>query len=211
MSLQRFKFFLRFIRFDDRQHRNKSDRLAPIRYVFERFTKQLPRHFIPSENLTIDEQLVPFRGRCSFVQYMPKKPVKYGLKFWVLSDANSRYVLSIDLYTGKKNNTVDKNLSTNVALHLIDQLHNNVKQGRCVTFDRYFTTLTLSNALLERKMTSLGVADLKRTFVPDELKLRRTDLFSTWFYFSDQHMILSYQAKEKKRSCCFTLISTCFW
>ncbi|CAF4750052.1 unnamed protein product, partial [Rotaria sp. Silwood2] len=77
MSLHRFKDLLRFLRFDDRQRRDKTDRLAPIRSIFECFVKQLPRHFTPSENLTIDEQLVPFRGRCSFVQYMPKKPAKY--------------------------------------------------------------------------------------------------------------------------------------
>ncbi|CAF3169628.1 unnamed protein product [Rotaria sp. Silwood2] len=60
MSLERFKNLLRFLRFDDRQRRDKSDRLAAIRYVFQSFTKQLPRHFISSENITIDEQLVPF-------------------------------------------------------------------------------------------------------------------------------------------------------
>ncbi|CAF4012758.1 unnamed protein product [Rotaria sp. Silwood1] len=112
MSLQRFKYILRFIRFDDGQGRNKTDRLAPVRHMFERFVKQLPRHLIPSENLTIDEQLVPFRGRCHFVQYIPKKSVKYGLKFWVLSDADSRYVLSIDLYTGKKDSITQKDLRT---------------------------------------------------------------------------------------------------
>ncbi|CAF3698644.1 unnamed protein product [Rotaria sp. Silwood1] len=199
MSLQRFKYLLRFIRFDDRQGRNKTDRLAPVRHMFERFVKQLPRHFIPSENLTIDEQLVPFRGRCRFVQYIPKKSVKYGLKFWVLSDADSRYVLSIDLYTGKKDNIIQKDLRTNVVLHLVDQLPNNVKQGRSITFDRYFTDLKLSEALMDRKMTSVGIVEHKRSFLPNELKLCRKELFASWFYFSGPHMLLSYQAKEKKK------------
>ncbi|CAF1937032.1 unnamed protein product [Rotaria magnacalcarata] len=74
MSSYRFRDLLRFLRFDDRQRRDKSDRLAPIWFILECFTQQLPRHFTSSENLTIDEQLVPFRGRCSFVQYMPEKP-----------------------------------------------------------------------------------------------------------------------------------------
>ncbi|CAF1177060.1 unnamed protein product [Rotaria sordida] len=106
MSLERFKNLLRFLRFDDRQRRAKSDRLASIRYVFQSFTKQLPRHFIPSENITVDEQLVPFRGRCCFAQYMPKKFAKYGLKFWTLCDVKSRYVLALELYTEKVGNTV---------------------------------------------------------------------------------------------------------
>ncbi|CAF4128115.1 unnamed protein product [Rotaria sordida] len=81
MSLERYRYLLQFIRFDDRQHRDKSDRLSPVRFIFESFVKQLPRHFLPSENLIVDEQLVSFRGRCCFVQYMSKKSAKYGLKF----------------------------------------------------------------------------------------------------------------------------------
>ncbi|CAF1090732.1 unnamed protein product [Rotaria sordida] len=91
--------FLGFLRFDDRQLRDKFDHLTPIRTIFEYFVKQLPQHFILSENLTTDEQLVPFRDRCSFVQYMPNKPSKYGLKFWVLCDVDSRASASSHIYT----------------------------------------------------------------------------------------------------------------
>ncbi|CAF1187133.1 unnamed protein product [Rotaria sordida] len=89
----------KYARFDDRQLRDKFDHLTPIRTIFEYFVKQLPQHFILSENLTIDEQLVPFRDRCSFVQYMPNKPSKYGLKFWVLCDVDSRASASSHIYT----------------------------------------------------------------------------------------------------------------
>ena len=57
----------------------------------------------------------------------------------------------------------------------------------------------MREALLDRKMTSIGVVDHRRSFLPDELKLCRKNLYSSWFYFSGQHMILSYQAKEKKK------------
>ncbi|GBP00162.1 hypothetical protein EVAR_71070_1, partial [Eumeta japonica] len=36
------------------------------------------KFYLPGENLTIDEQFVPFRGRVSFKQYLPSKPDKYG-------------------------------------------------------------------------------------------------------------------------------------
>ncbi|CAF1560916.1 unnamed protein product [Rotaria sordida] len=76
MSLERYRYLLQFIRFDDRRHRDKSDHLCSIRFIFESVVKQLPRHFVPGENLTVDEQLVPSRDRCCFVQYMPKKSAK---------------------------------------------------------------------------------------------------------------------------------------
>ncbi|CAF3304581.1 unnamed protein product, partial [Rotaria sp. Silwood2] len=48
MPLRRFKQLLQFLRFDDRRQRDKFDRLAPIRYIFQCFVKQLPPNFIPS-------------------------------------------------------------------------------------------------------------------------------------------------------------------
>lgn len=147
--------------------------------------------------MTIDEQLVPFRGRCCFIQYMPKKPARYGLKFWTLCDVKTRYMLALELYSGKVENTVQHIVAANVVLRLVDQLPKNIQQGRNITFDRYFTDFNLAQALLERKMTSLGVVDHKRSFVPNELKLIRQDLYSSWFYFYRRHTILSYQAKQK--------------
>ena len=118
--------------------------------------------------------------------------------FWLLCDMDSRYVLSIDLYTGEKDNIIQKDLASNAVLHLVDQLPNDVKQGCIITFDRYFTDIKLSETLLDRKMTSIGVVDYRRAFLPNELKVCRKQLFSSWFYFSNSQMLVSYQAKEKK-------------
>ena len=39
------------------------------------------------EHLSIDEQIVPFKGRSSLKQYNPMKPKKWGYKIFVLSDS----------------------------------------------------------------------------------------------------------------------------
>ena len=46
---------------------------------------------MPGDNITVDEQLVPFRGRCSFIQYMPSKPDKYGIKIFWACDSETAY------------------------------------------------------------------------------------------------------------------------
>ena len=51
--------------------------------------------------MVVDETLYGFRGRCSFRQYIPSKPDKYGLKYWNLVDNASLYVLNTDIYIGK--------------------------------------------------------------------------------------------------------------
>ena len=51
--------------------------------------------------LSIDEAMVGFKGRLSFIQYLPKKPTKWGMKAYVLADSKTGYVYNWRLYTGK--------------------------------------------------------------------------------------------------------------
>jgi len=48
----------------------------------------------------VDESMIGFKGRLGFIQYMPKKPTKWGLKAFVLSDACTGYIYNWYLYTG---------------------------------------------------------------------------------------------------------------
>lgn len=108
MSLERFMNISRCLRFDsyiDREERRQRDKLAPIRKIWDKWNGQLKSFYNPHENLTVDEQLVPFRGRCSFRQYIPSKPAKYGIKVWALCDATSKYAWNMEVYLGRANNT----------------------------------------------------------------------------------------------------------
>ena len=51
-----------------------ADKFLPIRYVFEEWDLNLRDAYTPEPHMTVDEQLVCFRGRCPFRQYIPSKP-----------------------------------------------------------------------------------------------------------------------------------------
>ena len=55
----------------------------------------------PSATLTNDEQLFPIKARCVFTQDMPNEPRKFGIKFGVLADSSTPYVLNIRPCLGK--------------------------------------------------------------------------------------------------------------
>ncbi|XP_029580542.1 piggyBac transposable element-derived protein 4-like, partial [Salmo trutta] len=106
----------------------------------------------PGPEVTVDEQLVPFRGRCPFWKYMPRKPAKYGIKIWVTSDAQSSYAWKMQVYTGKlTSGGLEKNQGTRVVLDVTDGL-----RGHNVTCDNFFTSCELSQQLLKRKITIVG-------------------------------------------------------
>ena len=105
MNVVRLKSILRFMRFDDRRtrdQRQQTDKLAAFHYIWIMFLDRLPMMYCPDKNMTVDEQLVSFRGRCSFKQYIPSKPGKYGLKIFWNCDSKSSYPLKGEIYLGRQ-------------------------------------------------------------------------------------------------------------
>lgn len=101
MGCNCFLFILSSIRFDDKStriDRGSVDKLAALRSMLDSFVNNCKTSYCPSEYLTIDEMLVAFKWRCSFIQYIPSKPAKYGLKIFALYDAKSFYTDNLEIY-----------------------------------------------------------------------------------------------------------------
>ena len=77
-----------------------------------------------SAYVTINEQLIPFRGRCGFRQYMPKKPDKYGMKLFFIYDCTSGYTCNGLSYTGREGDTRRVGLVEHVVKTLCNPVHN---------------------------------------------------------------------------------------
>lgn len=103
MSLKRFRFLTCCIRFDSihtKQERKAQDNLTPIRSLLDMFVSNCNAYFAPSENVTLDKMLVPYRGSCSFRMYNPNKPAKYGIKVYILACSITYYVKHLVVYAG---------------------------------------------------------------------------------------------------------------
>ena len=67
--------------------------------------------------------MVSFKGRIWFIQYMPKKPTKWGMKAFVLADAISGYTYNWILYTGNDHDKIahtciNNELTTIITIYL---------------------------------------------------------------------------------------------
>ena len=104
MSRNRFLQILRFLYFDDKATRAitlETDKLAAVSEVSNMINLCFNEVYHPIESLTVDEQLVRFFGRCPFRMYMPAKPAKYNIKFWVLCDSANAYLLKFQVNSGR--------------------------------------------------------------------------------------------------------------
>lgn len=199
MGLTRFEKLLRFIRFDNkvtRSARRKTDKLCPIRDIWEKVTGNFKKYYIPSQNLTIDEQLMPCRCRCSFIQFMPKKPDKYGIKIFWICDSRTAYPLQGLVYTGKEGDKRSIDLAKTVVETLCASYYGT---NRNITTDNYFTSYPLATSLLSHGLKLIGTLKKNNTRVPPEfLPNRIKKEGSTMFGFQTDVTLASHVPKVGK-------------
>ena len=93
MDRNRFCEIVRFLRFDllsTRLPRLQTNKFALISAVWDKFVENSMVCFKPGENITVDEQLFPTKARCRFTQFTANKPDKFGIKFWIAVDLESK-------------------------------------------------------------------------------------------------------------------------
>ncbi|XP_041981601.1 piggyBac transposable element-derived protein 4-like [Aricia agestis] len=201
MSRNRFMFLLEKLRFDDmysRAERAKYDKLAPIREVFEYFVTNCQNSFSPYEYLTLDEELVAFRGRCPFRQYIPSKPAKYGIKIYALVDNKTYFSCNLEVYCGKQPEGSPYAVS-NKPHDLVKRMINCVSgTARNITMNNYFTSYETTMELLQdHKLTVVGTLRANKTYIPQEFKKAR-EKYTSLFGFQDKVTIVSYVPKPRK-------------
>ena len=105
MSRDRFSLLMRFLHLNDSTGYIKKgepghDPLYKLQPLLE---LNFQAAYIPGRELSVDESMIGFKGRLSWIQYMPKKPTKWGMKAFTLSDSTSAYTWNWILYTGAYN------------------------------------------------------------------------------------------------------------
>ena len=106
MSCNRFKQILRYFHCCDStayipQGEEGHDLLYKVCRVIDILSLNFKNHFKPGRELSIDESMIGTKCRVPFLQYMPKKPTKWGIKVWVCADAKTACITTFSVYSGK--------------------------------------------------------------------------------------------------------------
>jgi hypothetical protein len=161
-------FLMRYIRFDGKTPGPKGKlQISWHQYgKFLIFVENCKNSYVPSEYLTIDEKLETFRGRCSFKQFMPNKPNKYGVKIFALADAKMYYTKNMEVYVGTQQGGPFK--VNNDAASIVKRLSEPVwNTGRNITIDNWFTSVKLVDVmLLNHRLTILGTIRKNKREIP---------------------------------------------
>ena len=93
-----------------------------LRWFITHLNQQFQAAYTLHENCTIDESMVKFKGRLGFRQYMPAKPIKWGIKVWTLCESDTGYAYHLQVYTGRENGQQEKGLTHRVCMDLLQPL-----------------------------------------------------------------------------------------
>ena len=99
---------------------------------------------------------------------MASKPDKYGQKYWLIVDKDSKYVANGFPYIGKDElRSTNERVSDHIVMKLAEPY---LKKGRNITTDNYFTSVKLANLLKSKNTSLLGTLNKNRREVPCKIK-----------------------------------------
>ena len=172
ISRGRFRDITRYLHFRDNstlplRGSPGHDRLGKVRPVLSHLCQRFAALYDPPRALSVDEAMIKFQGRSSLKQYMPMKPVKRGIKVWVLADSVNGYFSRLEVYSGKQPGRVETGLGSRVVRSLTADFSG---KNHLVAFDNFFTSYDLLEDLLEDGVYACGTARKDRRGFPVQLK-----------------------------------------
>ncbi|KAL4125843.1 hypothetical protein QTP88_010083 [Uroleucon formosanum] len=112
MSRDRYLLILKIIHFCNNENQVSGNRLFKLDMVLDEVKANFKAAMVPFQNLVIDGSLVLWKGRLSFKQFIKSKRHRFGIKFFVLCDVETDYILDFIIYTGAETRLIpyDKNI-----------------------------------------------------------------------------------------------------
>ena len=154
-------------------------------------------YYVPYSNVSVDESTIGFKEKIAFKTYNPKKPIKWGLRVFVLSDSTNGYIYSMLPYYGRYtrellNNVSNLSYTANIVIHLCRSLQKlGPSSGYHIFTDRFYSSHSLSSALRQMDRHHTGTLLPNRKGNPPEVKKRqKLKLYESKSFKCSDEMVL---------------------
>ena len=116
------------------------DKLPKIRPFLNALLLRFTEVDASSQNLSLDETPIMFKGRVQLRQFLPLKRSRFGLKGFIVADSATGYVLNTMIYTGKEGPAASKDLAMCEVLWLMEPF---VDKGYRLYVDNWLSSVPL--------------------------------------------------------------------
>lgn len=146
------------------------DKIYRVREFLNVILRNAHRLYRLDREITIDETMVPHKGRLSFKQYIKNKPTRWGIKLWVLCEAKTGYVYNFDVYLGKEEGNVEHNLARRVVRKLVSPIE---KKCHHLYMDNFYCDPHLFLELETKEILACGTIRANRKGFAKDIVLTR--------------------------------------
>ncbi|KAI4476082.1 hypothetical protein M0804_013878 [Polistes exclamans] len=122
-------------------------RLVKVQPVIDYFKEKFNNVYKPDQQLSLDECLIPWRGRLSIRTYNPAKTTKYGILIRVLSEARTGYVSNFCVYAA------DGKILEETVLSVVGPYKN---MWHHIYQDNYYNSVNMAKIFLKNKLRVCG-------------------------------------------------------
>ncbi|XP_049882739.1 piggyBac transposable element-derived protein 4-like [Pectinophora gossypiella] len=174
MQKDRFLLLMRFLHFADNNtiHHGDDKKLAKIRPLLEHLNKKFADIYSPRREMSIDESLLLWKGRISWMQCIRSKAARFGIKTYELCEAVSGYVLKVIIYTGK--GTLPRasvfGFSSSTAKIVLELFKDYLGRGFTLFMDNFYNSIALTRFLKSKKTDVVGTLNRRRVDCPQDIK-----------------------------------------
>lgn len=185
MSRKRYERIARYLHVNDRAReipkgQDGFDKLAKIRPLLEHMDGVIGKYSPPSENQSIDEGMIKYKGRCGFIQYIANKPIKRGIKLFLRNDADTGYLQEFEVYLGARGTTATS--IHGVYFDVINRLCRRIRnKNHKVWFDNLYTGVPTLLHLQKHGISACGTIRANRKLIPPEVKEGHPRKERGWF------------------------------
>ena len=150
---------------------NRTDKLWKIRWFLDFLGARFQALYQVNGFVTVDESMVKFKGRLGFRQYLPLKPVKWGVKVWVMAESSTDYCSTFQVYTGKDTaGTTEKGLAHRVVMDLTKPYYGS---QLAVFMDNFYTGPELLTEMRKFGLYGCGTVRAGRKGLPKNPELTK--------------------------------------
>ncbi|RXG58792.1 PiggyBac transposable element-derived protein 4 [Armadillidium vulgare] len=124
------------------------------------------KKYYPSQNLSLDESLLLWKGRLIFRQYIKSKRSRFGIKIFKLVDSNG-VTVKTNVYTGKME---EENGFSKTETIVVNMMKDFLEKYHHLYTDNFYTTPKLYRYLKEHKTSATGTVRSNRQGMPKDFR-----------------------------------------
>ena len=157
---------------------DKADKIYKVRPMLDILLPKFRHHFVPKQYISLDEGMIPTKNRLAIKQYIKDKPIKWGIKSFLLCESETGYILHAEIYTGKHSGLfIDELGATGSVVVRLATAAGLAQKNHILVMDRFYNSVKLFHYLhATMGIFAMGMIMSNRKHYPKSMKQTKKTL-----------------------------------